>query len=61
MAALALAAEATIVHIVLQVATDTGSAGLALAARGLLVAVVTGHFGVPAIQRKARGSMIEVP
>lgn len=61
MAALALAAEAAIVHIVLQVATDTGPARLALAACGLLVAVVAGHFCVPSIQRKTRGSMIEVP
>jgi len=61
MAALALAAEAAIVDIVLQVATDAYPARLVLAASGLLVAVVAGHFGVPPIQHKARGSMIEIP
>ena len=61
MAALALAAEAAIVDIIFQVATDTGPARLVPVARGLLVAVVTGHFGVPPIQRKARGPMIEIP
>ena len=61
MAALALAAEAAIVHIILEVATDACPARLFLAACRLLVAVVTGHFGVPAIQHEAGGPMIEVP
>lgn len=61
MAAFTLSTEAAIVQIILQVATDTCPARLALVARGFLVAVVTGRFDMPPIQHEARGSMIKIP
>lgn len=59
MAALALTAETAIVHVVLEMAIHARLADPGRPA--ILVAVVTGHFGMATIQNKFRRVVIEVP
>lgn len=61
MTTLALAAETTIVHVVLEVTIHTCLAQFDRVARRLLMTIVAGHFHMPAIQHKLRSVVIEIP